>query len=130
VTTLPLFAAPPTMPIAGQLTRKCGAFVTHNDDWDMLLIRIGHFIWRNYKKTRELNYLAACESVWAAKRAYRKPIRERHEGNHNAAAERLRSKKHKETQEPSKQRLRSQRTEFSTISTKESTGQSLREGVA
>jgi hypothetical protein len=39
------------------------------------LIRIGHHLWREYKRTRSTALEAALETVWAAKRLYRAELK-------------------------------------------------------
>jgi hypothetical protein len=65
--------------------------VSHSDP-EMLLIRIGHHLWRWRKAAMREGgfsaaypYMCACESVWEAKREYRQPRQER-----NAATEKRR----------------------------------------
>jgi len=72
------------------LTTKSRAFVTHNGDWDTLLVRVGHHLWYNWKKTKDKSYFDACVSVWAAKEAYRAPIRARVRENIEAFTRRRR----------------------------------------
>ena len=44
------------------------------------LIRIGHFLWRLYKREqRAAELLTACETVWSAKKAYRTELAARRE---------------------------------------------------
>lgn len=54
------------------------AIVTHNGEWGVLLTRVGHRLWAKYKEALKMRnsceavvMLAACESVWDAKREYR-----------------------------------------------------------
>ena len=65
------------------------AFVTHNGDWDTLLVRIGHYLWRNWKKTNDKLYLEAFLCVAACKEAYRAPIRARNKANQVRAVARI-----------------------------------------
>lgn len=87
------------MAFKARLTRKCAAFSTHSGNPEVLLIRVGHFLWKEYKQlTRNKNfagasiYLASCEAVWAAKEAYRVPLRARTENNQEAFRERTRAR--------------------------------------
>jgi hypothetical protein len=68
-----------TMPIAGQLIRKCGAFSSHPGNPEAMLIRVGHYLWKLYKQAKKNQRLtdmldAALESVWEVKRLYRAPL--------------------------------------------------------
>ncbi len=54
------------------------SYVSHCGQWDMLLTRVGQRLWLKYKIALQLCdsgeavvLLAACESVWDAKREYR-----------------------------------------------------------
>ena len=78
------------MPIPVAVVGRIRAFVTHGEDWDTLLVRVGQHLWRNWKKTHDKSYLEACESVWAVKEAYRAPIRERLKANQQTFAARMR----------------------------------------
>lgn len=58
------------------------AIVSHFGEWSVLLTRTGHRLWRKYKIALQLCdsreavvMLAACESVWDAKRRYREARR-------------------------------------------------------
>lgn len=50
-------------------------------DHELLLIRVGHHLWREYKSEKPRGWprealLAALETVWAAKEAVRVPLRQ------------------------------------------------------
>lgn len=49
------------------------------DPTELLLIRVGHHLWRSRKRREwpESVAMAALETVWAAKEAYRVPLREK-----------------------------------------------------
>lgn len=71
-------------------------FITHMDDWDTLLVRIGHHLWKwrkyaiKHRALAELEVLdMALEDVWRVKREYRKPIKEAEQARLKAAGERL-----------------------------------------
>ena len=65
-------------------------FVTHNGDWDTLLVRIGHHLWKWHKQNRQDKALiSALESVWKAKAEFRKPIQASRERSRVLAKERL-----------------------------------------
>lgn len=85
------------MSIAGQFAEKSRAITTHSDNYEMLLIRVGHHLWRARKQalktegfTAAHRLMLACESVWAAKAEYRKPFLARDKANKQASAQRLR----------------------------------------
>lgn len=62
------------------LVEKSRPIVSHMGNWELLLIRTGHHLWARYKHCRKMGwpsaeiYLAACETVWEAKRQYRRPF--------------------------------------------------------
>lgn len=58
-------------------------FIAHNSEWELLLIRVGHRLWQEYRRvlsTRDARELHAIEnaldSVWECKRLYREHVRE------------------------------------------------------
>ena len=79
-----------------RLDQKAGRPTSHSNDPEILLIRIGHWLWKWHKAARGIDpaeakvNLAACESVWAAKETYRAPLRAQAEINRAAKAERMR----------------------------------------
>lgn len=82
------------------------SFTTHKGDWDTLLVRVGHWLWKWRKQAHknhqhsEVRVLdKALEDVWEAKRAYRQPIRAKEQAVRQAAGDRLRKgrRKHVET---------------------------------
>ncbi len=68
------------------------AFVTHNGDWDTLLVRVGHYLWRKWKETNDLVYIQAVEDIWEAKRAYRAPVLAKIKANRFQAGERIKQR--------------------------------------
>jgi len=60
--------------------RKRTIQVTHRDNLDTLLVRIGHHLWHAYKEAQRNQQLAeqmrcldACADLWRVKREYRAP---------------------------------------------------------
>ena len=67
------------------------AVTTHSGDWDTLLVRIGHYLWKWHKQDeRNQSLVNALEDVWRVKREYRKPIATQRDLNRVLAGERLR----------------------------------------
>jgi hypothetical protein len=75
-------------------------YVTHKDDWDILLVRIGHHLWREWKQSVDSKQVvdscvlhAAMMEVWEAKERYRTPLKAAREANHAAAGARLKERR-------------------------------------
>jgi len=52
--------------------KKEKSTVSHGDNLELLLIRVGHWLWKQRKELGEV-WEEACQSVWTAKAEYRKP---------------------------------------------------------
>jgi hypothetical protein len=84
------------MAVKGQLTERSEPFVTHGEDWDTLLVRVGQHLWKWRKENLyyPLETLdLALEDVWRVKREYRKPIKDRQTAQRKASGERLQASK-------------------------------------
>jgi hypothetical protein len=81
-------------------SHKPGRAVTsHPDDYEMLLVRTGHHLWRWYKQSlKNLEYSDsiwlkdALQLVWEAKLSYRLPSQAAREQNRQAKSERMRNR--------------------------------------
>ena len=88
------------MPRKGHSRKPGTTIVAHSDNPEVLLIRVGHFLWRqrqqaikNHDDRLGNEYLKCCQVVWAAKEAYRAPQRERNEQNRQAKSDRMRGRR-------------------------------------
>jgi hypothetical protein len=71
--------------------KTCQAITTHWGNWDTLLVRIGHHLWKWHKQDRTNKaFTAALGDVWTAKREFRRPIQANREKNRVRAGQTLR----------------------------------------
>lgn len=63
--------------------------VSHGDDYEVLLIRVSHWLWKWYRTTPDRNYASylsdSIDSVARVKQAFREPMR----ANREAQSERM-----------------------------------------
>jgi hypothetical protein len=63
------------MPIRGHFIVPGRAIITHYGEWDTLLVRIGHRLWKWHKQEpADTSLVAALEDIWRVKREYRAPL--------------------------------------------------------
>jgi len=57
------------------MSRRTPPFVTHSGDWDTLLVRIGHHLWKWHKQDPQNKAIEnALLAAWYAKKEFRKPL--------------------------------------------------------